>query len=234
MSDDLAEITERAKDLFERGQLQQGIDLLKPIWPTITWDQFFLFVRNFDAFITPPLDDLLGRYIDYQSYSRAYRLLTNLEELLDITPSRLLQDVNNLLSLSAAYSRLGIRYFNVSSNDRSLEAVERAISIFSKAIYLLKEVMKIYPDAEIEFEPYYRPLAVMYVSAGKCLGSEEKWAESIPYFQKATELDPENDEAWLRLGDAYFPKVDKSRPYWQRAAELGNTEAMEVLRRWNR
>jgi tetratricopeptide (TPR) repeat protein len=223
--------------MLTRGDFQDGVDTLEKIWTDLPAQKFALIINNFDAYITRPLDTLLNFMTSLAQYKAIRELLNQLANILYSTPPQFMGDVNNLMGLSTAYSRIGIRYFNNINNENrydSLESLEKSISIFGESISLIEKARSIEPDLSISLEPYNKTLAHLNCAATKYFGKQELWKEQIPYFEKAVELDPQNDEAWLGLGYSYWGNIENESVYlkcWNRAAELGNAKAIAELER---
>jgi tetratricopeptide (TPR) repeat protein len=232
------EYFDRVKGLLKNGQFNDGINLLKQGWSALPRTEILVFLRGFDAWVTGPLDQNLDRLVRQGSFGNAMDVLEKLESWLATTPASAQIEPNDLNPLSTAYSRVGVRMSNIAGQSDSFSGIKKAISTFEQAISLAEKARATAIALGGVDEPlhpaYYQSISLMYLQAGRYPARLEKWQEAMPYFEKATQADPENDEAWLMLGYAHFPNVQESMPYWKRAAELGNEHAIKEINMWRR
>jgi tetratricopeptide (TPR) repeat protein len=223
--------------LANQDQVDGAIMQLKEIYPYISEQNFSILMARFDNYITKPFDvfcensqGAFGSAYGQGIVTVALGMLDDLADMLDSTPPNYLHQENYLTGLSTAYSRVGIRYFNISKELDSLELIQKSISIFEKSTAFLQKT-----NSNSSLEPYNQKLAMMYVVSAQHFGKQERWKEQIPFLKKAVELDPQNDVAWLMLGYSYWPEYENRELFlncWTRAAELGNAKAIAELKNW--
>jgi len=85
-----------------------------------------------------------------------------------------------------------------------------------------------YYNRSIEAGPGY---ALAYYNRGTVAGQSKNYAESIADLTTAIRLDPNSDQAYMNRGLAYYysKQTDKACLDWNKAAELGNPEAIKAV-----
>jgi len=232
-----ASFLQQVEALFSNGQIRDGVKLLEQVWPSIPREECLLFLKFFDVYITGPLDVTLKTLVAQGRYGEALEILEDLYEVLGSTPAGYLRDVNKVVFLSTAYSRVGVRCFNVAKDCDSLDGLNRAISSMEKTISLIETALSMYPGLNRDIEPYKQPLSAMYTQVGKYFGKRDQFNDQIPPLQKAVEINPNNEEAWLGLGYAYWGlglrnHREECLNAWRHAADLGNAQAVDELKQW--
>lgn len=224
---------------FSNGRVGDGVKLLKQVWPVMPQAECADMLKFFDDYITGPLDAALKNLGAQGCNGEALEILKNLYEMLMSTPADYLKNLNTAYHLSTAFSRVGIRCFNVAKDCDSLDGLNRAISSMEKTIFLIETILSLRPGLNIDPADYKQPLSTMYTQIGKYFGKRDQFNDQIPPLQKAVEINPSNEEAWLLLGYAYWglgfrDHREECLNAWRHAADLGNAQAFDELKRWGK
>jgi len=169
MTQSIDEQFEAAGKSFQEGRAVDGITLLKVIWTRLSEEQFYMVIQGFDDFIIAPLD---ATFLDsLNSMPPGFRnvaliTLDELAEMLDSTPAEFLKFGAIEGNLGIAYSRVGIRYYNVAlakylNSPESFERLEKATIIFAKSIPHIMKALSMDSNLNISPDHFNQKLSAM-------------------------------------------------------------------------
>ena len=184
-----------------------------------------------DAILQTPEDASLyarraGIYLEHQGYDEA---ISDLEKAIGLDSTKLLY-----------HHTLADLYLEYYQSQKALDILQQTCRLFPghlPSLLKLSEyqlILKKHQDAMNTLEEVFKadPLnAEAFMWFGMVLKDLGRLQESIPYFQKAVENDPELIDAWLELGQLYAEKKDPvAMQYFNSAIEMApeNTTALHA------
>jgi tetratricopeptide (TPR) repeat protein len=183
--------------------------------------QLIHFIEVHVDFIDHTLDDLIAR----GRYQEALDLLSDWEDMFkpSVLPSEGKEDPwpNLENNVGDMLTRIGYRYSKVAQASGLRRAYEKALSSTENAASLTSS-----PEAHKNLPLAHRDIAVYFLE-------RDNRNQALRHLQKAVDLNPQFGDGWWLLSIVYAKLNDSqaSRNCLMRAADLGDPDALNMLRR---